>query len=459
MVLTSLLRNRIFMASAICVTIISTGTAGYMLLEDYSLLSAFYMTIITVTTVGFGEIHPLSDQGRIFTTFLIMTGFGSLGFVGHALVESVLQGLWSKSSEVKKMEQKIAKMEKHFIICGYGRVGEVAAEHFRKAGVDFVIIEAKPEACEAIKEKNYLFVEGNAVQEAIMLKAGIKRAAGLLALLSTDPDNLFIALSARELNPTLRIVSRSEKTSSEHKILQAGADSVVSPFTSAGQQIADNILLATGKQSLLTAQQTQAISVPQWVDIQEGSSMAGKNIGTLSKEMDRQIIGFRRQKLDQIMPEQNIKIQEGDQLLILDYNNNPDHEKVAAPKEPRKIVIIDDNPVIVRLYVRLFQKAGFSPLTANNGQEGLELILRENPPVAVIDFKLPKMSGIEICTKIRANQECRADMQLVLFTANEDEETRTNAIKAGANAVVVKSSNASEVIEAVIHQLEKSKPV
>jgi DNA-binding response OmpR family regulator len=157
--------------------------------------------------------------------------------------------------------------------------------------------------------------------------------------------------------------------------------------------------------------------------------------------------------MDRIFPEENLHLRVGDMLLVLDESQECEKEGRQRPREPQRLVIVDDNPVIVKLYTRLFQKAGFTPLWAASGQDGLDLIIREKPVAAVIDYMMPGLSGIDICKKIREGGDCR-DTRLILFTADDQPETRKRALEAGAEAVVVKSPEAGEVIETVIRILE-----
>jgi len=445
--------RRIIVAILLCLGITSVGTIGYTAIEGCSLLDGIYMAVITITTVGFGEVVPLSHTGRIFTIFLIIIGFGSLAFAGHAVVESLLEKVWRSRMDMKKMMKKISRLKGHYIICGHGRMGTAAAEYFIKAGADCVIIESKSEYDEQLKETGHLYIEGDATREAVLLDAGIKSAQGLLALLDSDPDNLFLVLTARELNPTLHIIARVEDASSEKKILRAGADSVVLPFTTAGKQVADDILVATGKhihkdQSLICSR-----SVPKWITIQEGSSMSGENVSTVSEQMAQKIIGLRREGKDLILPDPETRLQASDMILILDETQSL-QDQVPPPSEPPKIVIVDDNPVILRLYTRLFQKAGFYPITATDGREGLNTILKEKPTAAVIDFMLPVLSGIDICEKIRSSGAC-PETKLILFTSDTQSKTKKQALKAGADIVVHKSPEASEIVETVIQILKE----
>ncbi len=445
---------RIIVALILCLGIIVTGTLGYVLIEDYSFFEGIYMSIITITTVGFGEVKPLSEMGRGFTAFIILMGFGSLAFAGHAVAEYILEKVWSGKLETRKMKKQISHLKSHYIICGYGRVGEAAAEHFEKTGTDFVIIEANPGQGQVIREKGYLFIEGDATRETVMLEAGIKCACGLLALLNSDPDNLFAVLTARELNPTLHIIARAEDSSSEKKIFRAGADSVISPFATAGRQIAGNILAATGNSAQMPEYSIQPTAVPQWVTIQEGSSMTGETINAVAGQMGREVIGLRRNGNDLILPDPETQLETADMILVFDINRNDEKQFSQQAPQPKKLVIVDDNPVILRLYSRLFQKAGFSPVTAIDGREGLDAIIKEKPAAAVIDYMLPVISGIEVCRQVRAKEDCQ-EIKLILFTADSQPETRKLALDAGADAVVVKSPDASEVIETVIRILKE----
>ncbi len=446
--------SRIVTALILCLAIVAIGTSGYMLIEGYTLLEGLYMSIITITTVGFGEVKPLSWMGRGFTIFLVLIGFGTLAFAGHALVESLLEKVQGSKSEIKKMKKQISLLKSHYIICGFGRVGAAATEQLKKAGSDFVIIETNPTQLQEVRGKGYFYVEGDATHENVLMEAGVKSARGLLALLNSDPDNLFIVLTTRELNPTLQIIARAEEASSEKKILQAGADSVISPFATAGKQIADDVLAATGKQTELSEPSIGTNAVPQWIKVQDELSVLGETVSDVSGKMGREVVGLRRNGHDFIFPDLKTKLESTDMLLVIDERQD-EKNQLENQLEPQKLVIIDDNPVILRLYTRLFQKAGFYPMTAADGREGLDLIIREKPVAAVIDFMLPVMTGIEICQGVRKNEDCQG-IKLILFTADNQPETRKNALNAGADAVVLKSPEASEVIETVIQALKGS---
>ncbi len=441
-------RSRITVAVVLCCAVMAAGTLGFVAIEDYSVGEGLYMSAITISTVGFGEVKPLTPPGRLFTSGLILCSFLALAFAGHTIGQSLLENVWSGQTERKKMKKEIASLKNHYIVCGYGRVGAAAVNQFEKLSSDFVVIESNETQLNVLKEKGYLYLTGDATHEEVLEDAGIKNARGLLSLLNEDPDNLFVVLTAREMNPTLNIISRSNEASSGHKIIRAGADDVVSPFDSAGRKIASDILRTTGRIAPSHGMASEESLAPKWITVEEGSSMINQTIYDLTIEMQRAVVGLRREGVDRLMPDPKTVLVDGDQIMVLDEGGDEREKAFPSHRKSKRVVIIDDNPVIVKLYTRLFQKAGFAPITANNGQDGLDLILKTQPKAAVIDYDLPAMSGIEVCTNVR-NRLNGSRIKLILFTADKSAETRESALEAGADAVVVKSSDASEIIHTV----------
>ena len=437
------------------ITFLIIGTIGYIVIEQFSLLDALYMTVITITTVGFGEIHPLSSAGRIFTMFLIVFGFGSIGFLAAAFTEAIIEQASSPLLRKRAMQKRIDQLRKHYIICGYGRVGIAAAEHFHKAGAPFVVLESGAEQIKILRENKYLYLADDATKEEVLLAAGIKHATALMALLNADPENLFTVLTARDLNPTLHIIARTETSSSESRMLRAGADSIISPYASAGRRVADKILKATRGATSTSEPAPHSQSKAEWLEVTEESDLAKHVVETANTFVKGTILGLRRGDRDYIAPGAEMEIQLGDLLLIAHYASLvPETKGASASKKACKMVLIDDNPVIRRLYTRLFQKAGYHILTAENGQEGYATILRERPQAAVIDYFLPDMTGLDICVKIRANVELHS-MKLVLFTGDDDVEIRNKALAVGVDSVVVKSPDAAEIVNTVKTTMEK----
>ncbi len=436
------------------IAIFGGGTAGYIVIEDYSFSDAIFMTIITVTTVGFGEVQPLTPEGRIFTSALILLGFASLAFAVHIIMGAIINRVINSTSEIKKMEKQISKLKEHYIICGFGRVGMAAVEKFKQSGTDFVVIDTLSDDLSGNNEEQILHLKGDALDEDTLINASIKSASGLLALLPSDADNLYITLTARELNPTLHIIARAEGTGSEKKLLQAGADSVISPFTAAGRKIAANMLAATINPQMIQDTLHVQHTVPQWIEVMEGSSMVLQTIGEVAAEMKHKVFGLRRKETDYLDPEYSIKLEIDDKLLVMATENSYSEEQEIKTHVPQKIVIVDDNPVVLKLYSRLLRRSGFVPLSATKGSDALQLILDEKPDAAVIDFMLPVISGIEICKNIRKKPEYD-NVKLILFTGDDDNNTRERAMKAGANAVVIKGPESSELIETVIYLLKQ----
>ena len=219
------------------------GVVGYMLIENYRLLDAFYMTVITVATVGFEEVHTLSDNGKLFTSFLIITSFGTFAYALTSLSKYVFDGEFNKYFKNYKVSSAIDKLENHVIICGFGRNGKQAAHVLKKHNTRFVVIEEKKDVVSEINHKySDLIVEGNATLDEVLLKAGVTRARALITTLPFDADNLFIVLSARALNPKLTIISRASEDNTDKKLKVAGANNVIMPDRLGGAHMASLVM-------------------------------------------------------------------------------------------------------------------------------------------------------------------------------------------------------------------------
>ena len=219
--------------------VIIIGTAGYMFIEDFPFVEAFYMTIITISTVGFGTAHKFSHAGMLFASGLIIVSFGLFAYTVSTFTNLVVEGVFNDYFTDRKLKKQIKKMEGHVIICGYGRNGKQAATELSALGEKFIIIEKDDKVVSQIKENNdFTFLYGNAVHEDDLEKAGVKTASSLITTLPNDADNLFIVLSARELNPDLKIISRASEDHSDTKLRRAGADNVIMPDKIGGQRMA-----------------------------------------------------------------------------------------------------------------------------------------------------------------------------------------------------------------------------
>jgi len=228
------------MLRGICVLafVMAAGTIGYMLIEGWSAYEAMYMTVITIATVGFTELHPLSETGRIFTMVLIFGGVGGAAYTLSAIMEYVLEGHVGGMLWRRQMENKITHLHNHFILCGYGRVGQEIANTFKAEKVKFVVIEREPELTNKAQENGHLYIQGNATDDEVLRRAGVEKAHGLVAALGSDIDNTYITLSAHRFQPNLLIVARASSTNAESKLKQAGANRVVLPQRSGGRRMA-----------------------------------------------------------------------------------------------------------------------------------------------------------------------------------------------------------------------------
>jgi len=219
------------------VLLVVSSVVGYILIEGYSLIDAIYMTVITLSTVGFGEVQPLSPLGRVFTSAVVLVGVGTAAFLFSTIADYIVAGHLGGSVRMRHVMRTIDKLQEHTIVCGYGRVGEHVSRELDALGVPFVVIEQNAEALERCEECNFLFIAGDATADDTLRQAGIERARGLVAALNSDADNVFVVLSARVLNPDLTIVTRAASGDAEHKLRTAGADRVISPYQIAGHRI------------------------------------------------------------------------------------------------------------------------------------------------------------------------------------------------------------------------------
>ncbi|MGC1516994.1 MAG: NAD-binding protein [Maribacter sp.] len=237
-----LFRSKIYLAFSLMVIVLIFGVFGYRLISDYSWVDAFYMTIITVTTVGFSEVRPMGPEGKIFTVILIVTSVFIFGFAISVITEYLLSRNSLESLKKKKMKNSIASLNQHVLLCGFGRNGMQAAEKLKAYKKPFVIIEKDKEIIERYEDE-LLFVEGDANDDAILLEAGIEKAQYLIAALPDDAANLFVVLSARQLNKNLFIISRASLVNSQKKLFLAGANKVIMPDKIGGDHMASLVVM------------------------------------------------------------------------------------------------------------------------------------------------------------------------------------------------------------------------
>jgi voltage-gated potassium channel len=222
----------------ILLIIVTIGIAGYTLMEGWSVLDSFYMLVITLFTVGFGEVHALSAGGKILTMLLIVSGVGTAIYTVGQLGEMIIEGQIFGYRRRKRMERKIKDMKDHYIICGYGRVGHQVAEEFESAKVSYVVIDIKPETAEELEPKGVPYIIGATSTDGKLEDAGVRKARGLIACADSDMENVFVTLSGRAANRDLYIVARASSKDAEQKLKLAGANRIISPYFISGRRMA-----------------------------------------------------------------------------------------------------------------------------------------------------------------------------------------------------------------------------
>ncbi|MDP7979221.1 potassium channel family protein [Bacillus sp. WLY-B-L8] len=231
-------RKQLIIAIICMCFIVMIGTIGFMMIEEISLFQAFWMTMITVLTVGYGDAVPLTKAGKIFALLIIPIGIGIVTYAIGVVAAMIIEGNLFQAMRRKKMEKQIAEMKDHIIVCGCGRVGLQVVQELREKNMPFIVIDREESV---LAEQKLLYVHGDATDDEVLHKAGITRAAGLVAIVASDAENVFITLTARGLNPNIRIIARAEKQESEEKLRRAGANKVINPSSMAGIHIAKGI--------------------------------------------------------------------------------------------------------------------------------------------------------------------------------------------------------------------------
>jgi voltage-gated potassium channel len=300
--------------------VMAIGSAGYHYIEGWPWFDGFYMVVTTLTTIGYQEVHPLSHAGRVFNVFVILSGVSLLllgvGALSQALLEFELQSFFGR----RRMERDIARLTDHFIICGMGRVGRSVARELARKPVAFMFIENMESKRQKFASENWLVLAGDATQEPTLREAQIERARGLIAATTTDATNLYIVLTARGLNPRLKIIARASEDAAEKHLLTAGADSVVSPYSFAGQRIAQSLLRPHVVSFLDTATTHLGMDLEIGeVHITSGSMFAGKTLESSRIRQERGVIvlAIKRRDAMRFNPPPDERIEADDYLIAM----------------------------------------------------------------------------------------------------------------------------------------------
>lgn len=301
--------------------ILFAGTAGFMLIEKYSFFDAFYMALITMSTVGYKEVHDLSFAGRIFNSFLIVFGVTGLLLAVGAMTQTVIELEFSRYFEKRRVRKMIEKLDRHYIVCGFGRVGRGAAAELKKDGVPFIVLDKNEARVEWAMRAGMLAVLADATRDEFLRDVGIERAKGLIATLATDADNLFVVLSAKSLNPNIVISSRVIEEEAEAKLRRAGADTVFAPYSLMGSRLAQAILRPHVIQFLdfaVTDDKTP-VNIEQ-IRVSETSEFVSKSLGQVRIRSDIGVVVLAIRKGDGTMmfnPDADTQIAPGDYLIAL----------------------------------------------------------------------------------------------------------------------------------------------
>jgi voltage-gated potassium channel len=333
-----LVRRFLYILLAIAATLL-IGTVGFTVIDHYPPFDAFYMTLTTMTTVGYGEIHPLSHSGRVFNSFLIFFGVTTIFIAIGAMTQTIIEREFGEAIGKRRHKRMIENLKDHYIICGYGRVGRGAAAELQHAGVPFVVVDISPERVERAMLAGMLAVTADSTRDETLREVGIDRARGLVAALATDADNLFVILSAKGLNPKIYVAARAAEESAEAKMRRAGADAVFAPYSITGHRLAQSLLRPHVVQFLdfTTKDIGMDIAIEQ-VRVSEQSEMVSRSIREMQIGRNVGVIVMAIRKGDGRMmfnPTADTTVAGGDYLIVMGRQENLDSLE-ALLAEPRR---------------------------------------------------------------------------------------------------------------------------
>lgn len=303
-------------------SVIIIGVGGFVIVEGWGVLDALYMTLITISTVGFNEVHPLTPYGKVVVIGLIMLGVGSFFYIITALAEFVVSGQFGGALGRRRMKKAIDGLKNHYIICGFGRVGQQVAMELKREGVPYVVIDDSPDSLQRCSAEDCFYVEGDASNDDVLKEAGILRAKGLVTATDSDADNVYIALSAKALSKDIIVVARANLAKSEYKLLKAGADRVISPYSIGGRRLASLLLRPAVVDFLDVVMHGAEIElIMEEVFVHDKSVFAGMTVGEAREKSIRSanILAIKKKDGERVIanPPEDMGIERGDRLIAL----------------------------------------------------------------------------------------------------------------------------------------------
>ncbi|RLI28341.1 hypothetical protein DRO53_01280 [Candidatus Bathyarchaeota archaeon] len=311
-----MIRFRFILLMVAVVAVFLTGTVGYAYMLGLPLLDSFYFTVVTISTVGYGEIYPTTPESRLFTTILIIIGIGVLAVALETITEELARRSVAEVLGVKEPKRK--QLENHYIICGYGRVGQIVARELERLGEKYVVIERSPQLAKSLSEKGIPVIEGSALEEEVLRRAGIEKAKGLITVLGKDSDNVFITITAKTLNPNLYVVARVSDENVIDKVYKVGADRVISPELEGGKMLARALTHPHIVEMIESLTLARDIEVA-YFHVGEEYAMAGKKLveAELEKKSGAKIMAICRQGNVEVRPRPETVIDKGCVVLAI----------------------------------------------------------------------------------------------------------------------------------------------
>lgn len=325
----------LIMGTVFLIFLITAGTSGYMLLEGWNFIDSLYMVMITLSTVGFMEVRPLSAMTRVMTILIILGGVGAFFYLGGSLAQMLVEGKLQTVLGKRRVLKIINELTGHYIVCGYGRIGKVVAHEIKNEGHEVVVIEKDPEALSRLEQKNMLYINGDATEDETLLMAGLKKATCLITVLAQDASNVFVTLTANQLNPDLTIVARTDTESHVPRLKQAGAKLVFMPYSIGGLRLVQSVLRPTVTSLLDLAARGDINLQMEELPVAENSELVGKKVkdSGIRPQFDILVVAIKKSSGKMVFnPSPEIVIDQSDLLIALGKPENLQKlQKVCDP--------------------------------------------------------------------------------------------------------------------------------